>query len=94
MDNLLNLKGVNSVEVNGGRLIVMKSADPGNPGISVGYETESGEIIDVVYVEVKSENNNRDIDVYTYEDVTTDEWTRKCTLKHDDIVAAFSNSDD
>jgi hypothetical protein len=89
-DNLIKLNGLNFVKVNGGNLTVMKSADLDHPGICVGYQTEDGDIIDVVYVEVKSKNGNKDIDVYTYEDVTTDEWTKKYTLKHSDIVDAFS----
>lgn len=49
-------------------LIAVESADPQNPGIAIEYETEQGDIIDVAYTEVKGEDNNKDVDVYTYED--------------------------
>jgi hypothetical protein len=39
--------------------------------------------------EVKSEHGNKDIDVYTYEDVTTADYTRKYVLKHDEILEAL-----
>lgn len=77
------------VKVNGGYLIAVESADPQNPGIAIEYETEQGDIIDVAYTEVKGEDGNKDIDVYTYEDVTTDEYSKHFRLLQSDIQAAL-----
>jgi hypothetical protein len=80
------------VKVNGGTLIATAEKDPDYPGISICYETENGDIFDVAWAEVKSDHDNKDIDVYTYEDVKTDDYTRKCVLKHNEILEAVSEA--
>ena len=44
---------------------------------------------DLALVECKKENEYNKTDVYCYEDVKTDEWTRKYSIQHEDIYEAF-----
>ena len=77
------------IKVNGGTLIAFAHNDPYFPSIAILFETENGDLIDVALAEVKAENSNKDIDVYTYEDVTTEDFTRKFTIKHNEIIEAL-----
>jgi hypothetical protein len=57
------------VKVNGGTLVAAKNEDPDYPGIYIYYETENGNILAVVTTEVKSDHDNKDVEVYTYKDI-------------------------
>ena len=53
------------------------------------FETDDGTVIDVVLTECKEENNRKKIDVYCYEDVYTEDFTRKYTLDSEEIYKAL-----
>ena len=73
----------------GGSIIVERNPDPDYDGFTVLYEAESGGIASIVCVECKAENNYDKIDVYTYENETSDEFTRKYTLDKNKISESF-----
>ena len=77
------------VKMNGGYLVAGRNADPDYDGIYVVFETDDGTVIDVVLTECKEENNRKKIDVYCYEDVYTEDWTRKYTLDSEEIYKAL-----
>ena len=68
------------VKVNGGYLVARRNADPNYDGIYIEFETDEGTAIDIVLTEAKAEYNKEKIDVYCYENVYTDEFTKKFTL--------------
>lgn len=76
------------VKVNGGYLVAGRNADPNYDGIYIVFETDDGDIIDVVLTEAKS--NKEKIDVYCYEDVYTEDFTRKYTLDNKEIYKALN----
>ena len=78
------------VKVNGGYLVAGRNSDPDYDGIYIVFETDDGDIVDVVLTECKAENDYKKIDVYTYEDVYTEWWTRKYTLDNEAIYKAIN----
>lgn len=79
------------VRVNGGYLVAGRNSDPDYDGIYIVFETDDGDIIDVVLTECKAKNNYNKIDVYTFEDVYTENCTRKYTLDNEEIYKAINN---
>lgn len=77
------------VKVDGGYLIAGRNPDPDYDGIYIMFETDDGDNIDVVLTECTAQNNYKKIDVYTYEDVYTEDWTRKYTIDNDEIHKAI-----
>lgn len=77
------------VKMNGGYLVAGKNADPDYDGIYVVFETDDGTVIDVVLTECKAENDKKKIDVYCYEDVYTEDFTRKYTLDIKEMYTAL-----
>lgn len=77
------------VKMNGGYLVAGRNADPNYDGIYVVFETDDGTVIDVVLTECKEEHNRKKIDVYCYEDVYTEDFTRKYTLDSEEIYKAL-----
>lgn len=73
----------------GGFIIVEQNPDPDYDGVSVLYETENGGIVNIVCIECKAENNYENIDVYTYENEISDDFTRKYTLNKNKINESF-----
>ena len=87
-DNMNNEK-IKVELAGGGAIIAERNPDPDYDGVSVYFKTEKGGIVSIVCVECKAENNYNKIDVYTYEDETSDEFTRKFTLDNDTINKSF-----
>lgn len=77
------------VKMNGGYLVAGRNADPDYDGIYVVFETDDGTVIDVVLTECNEENNRKKIDVYCYENVYNDDFTRKYTLDSEEIYKAL-----
>lgn len=77
------------VKVDGGYLVSGRNEDPNYDGIYVCFESDSGYIVDIAIAEVKSENNKEIIDIYSYEDVSSEEWTSKFSIKTKDIKEAM-----
>jgi hypothetical protein len=77
------------IKMNGGYLVAGRNADPNYDGIYVVFETDDGTVIDVVLTECKEEYNRKKIDVYCYEDVYTEDFTRKYTLDSEEIYKAL-----
>ena len=73
----------------GGAIIVERNPDPDYDGVSVYFETKNRGIVSIVCVECKAENNYGNIDVYTYENELSDEFTRKYTLDKNKINESF-----
>lgn len=68
------------VKVNKGYLVAGRNPDPNYDGIYIIFESEDGNSIDIVTTECKSEYNKERIDVYCYEDVNREDFTRKFTV--------------
>ena len=77
------------VKVNGGYLVAGRNADPNYDGIYIVFETDEGIVIDIVTTEAKSEYNKKLIDVYCYENVYTEDFTKKFTLDTEEIYKAL-----
>ena len=77
------------IKVNGGYLVAGRNADPDYDGIYIVFETDHGDVIDVVLTECKAENDKSKVDVYCYEDVYTEDFTRKYTLDNKEIYKAL-----
>ena len=77
------------VKMNGGYLVAGRNADPNYDGIYVVFETDDGCVIDVVLTECKEEYNRKKIDVYCYENVYDEDFTRKYTLDSEEIYKAL-----
>lgn len=77
------------VKMSGGYLVAGRNIDPDYDGIYVVFETDEGTVIDVVLTECKAENDKKKIDVYCYEDVYNEDFTRKYTLDSDEIYKAL-----
>jgi hypothetical protein len=94
--NMIDIK----VPVNGGYLVAGNGkSDYGTEQIYLTYEC-NGYVIDLALAEVKAgelakiENkpaDNKDIDVYTYEDAHSEDWTRKFVLEYKDIEAVTTD---
>ena len=78
------------VKVNGGYLVAGRNSDPDYDGIYIVFETDDGDIVDVVLTECKTENDKKKIDVYCYEDVYTEDFTKKYTLDNEEIYKAIN----
>ena len=85
------------VKVRGGVLIAEKLADPDNPGIALVYRPDSVDFdIDLCIVENQSEElrcidstmqraSNKDLIMYTFENVDTEEWQHRFEILDADI---------
>ena len=78
------------VKMNGGYLVAGRNADPNYDGIYVVFETDEGTVVDVVVAECKTENDKKTIDVYCYEDVYMEDFTKKYTLDSEEIYKALN----
>ena len=78
------------VKVNGGYLVAGRNIDPDYDGIYIVFETDDGDLVDIVLTEAKSEYNKEKIDVYCYEDEYDDDFTRKYTLDSKKIYRALN----
>ena len=72
--------------VHGGYLIAEKNPDSSSSGISILFKAENGCLIDLITAECKAENNNKIIDVYCYEDVYDEDYTRKFSLNNEEMI--------
>lgn len=77
------------VKVNGGYLIAGRNPDSDYDGIYIEFETDNGDIVDVVVAECTAQDDYKKINVYTYENEWTEDWTRKYTLDIQEINKAF-----
>ena len=78
------------VKINSGYLVATRNDIPDCDGICITFETNDGDIIDVVSTVCKSKNNKKKIEVYTYEDVYTEDFTRKYVLDIENIIKAVN----
>lgn len=81
------------VKVNGGYLVAGRNTDPLYDGIWIVFESDAGTIVDIVCTESKEENNRENIDVYCYEDVYTEDFTKKYTLSTKEILKAIEETE-
>lgn len=80
------------IPVKGGYLIAARNADVVYDGISIMFETDDGDIIDIVRAECKLEYDYDRTDVYCYEDVNTEDFTRKFSINHKEVYEAFGEN--
>jgi len=73
------------VKMDGGYLVASRNPSREYDGVSITFETDSGDIIDVVNAECKAEDNFKKIDVYAYEDVWVEDFTNKYSLSVNEI---------
>ena len=77
------------VKVDGGHIIAGRNPDPNYDGISVMFETDKGDIIDIVLIESPIDTEHKITNIYTYEDVYQEDYTSKYVIKHDNIDKAL-----
>ena len=77
------------VPVNGGFLIAGRNESPDCDGIDIMFETNDGDIIDIVTAECRKDVNKRKIHIYPYLDVYSDDYTSKSTIDIDKIYDAL-----
>lgn len=78
------------VKVNGGYIVAGRSTDQNNDGIYIAFETDGGDIIDMVLTEAKAEYNKEKVEVYCYENVYHKDFTRKFTIDIKEIYKALN----
>ena len=77
------------VKMNGGYLVAGRNPDPYYDGIYIVFETDDGTLVDVVVAECIEEDNRKKIHVYCYEDVYTEDFTRKYSIDSEEIYKAL-----
>lgn len=65
------------IKVNGGKIFAEENMNPDFPEICVCLQLDNGEILNLVLVEHDKDNS---INLYHYEDVWNEDWTRKNTI--------------
>jgi len=78
------------IKVSGGYLVATKEGDGLYEGVSVCFETEAGDIVDIVLLKSESEDEYAKTDVYLFENIYDEFFTRKYTLDHNEIIKATS----
>ena len=78
------------VKVNGGWLVAGRNDSLLYDGIYIVFETDEGDIIDIVLTECGDMNNRDKVDVYCYEDVYNEDFTKKFTLDNKEIYKALN----
>lgn len=69
------------VRVKDGYLVTVRNDDPDYDGVTCYLEMDNGDVVTIVSVECKAEKNFDELDVYNYEDKTSEDWTRKYVIK-------------
>lgn len=82
-------EGTIRVPINGGFLVAGKNADDDYDGIYICFETDDGDIIDIVTTECRKSELKRKIHIYAYLDVYSDYYTSKRTIDIDKIYDAL-----
>ena len=77
------------IKIAGGYLVAERNPDPDFDGVTVYYETDDGNLADIVLVEAKAMNDYKQIDVYSYTDEFSEDWTTKTIVNTDNYKAAF-----
>ena len=85
----MNNKEEIRVPVKGGYLVAARNPDPDYDGITIVFETSDGDVVDIVTAECKSENEYEQTDVYCYEDISSEDFTRKFTIDHEEVYEIF-----
>jgi hypothetical protein len=82
------------VKIPGGYIVTGRNPDPDYDGVYVIFESDEGNILDLALVECKAENEQKKIDIYTYEEVWNEDYTRKFTLNVCDILTALASEEE
>lgn len=77
------------VPVNGGFLLAGRNEGTDCDGIYIMFETDDGDIIDIVTTECRKDTNKRKINIYSYLDVYSDYYTSQSTIDIDKIYDAL-----
>lgn len=77
------------IKIPGGELVAEESPNLQHPGICVYLELENGDILDIALMEYHKEDKNSSIEVHDYEDVWSEDWTKKHSLDLSEIKKAF-----
>lgn len=75
------------IKVSGGYLVAGLNSDPEYPGVYLCFEKGDGTALDLAMAESPAGTNK--INTYIYEDIYTEDWTRKLSFKISDIYKAL-----
>ena len=78
-----------AVRIGNASIVAYQSPDPEYPGIDLMYRTEEGTLIDLVVAKAHPEDGYKDVHLYLYEDVYTEDYTRKIVIRRKDIMDAL-----
>lgn len=85
----MNNKEEIRVAVKGGYLVATRNPELDYDGITIVFETSDGDVVDIVTAECTSENEYEQTDVYCYEDISSEDFTRKFTIDHEEVYEIF-----
>jgi len=78
------------IKVNGGFLVATRNCDTNNDGITVTFETEDNDIIDIVDVKCEDVTTREKIKVRCYEDVYDEDFTKEYTIDTNEAIKALN----
>lgn len=79
------------VKVEGGFLVAERNPDPDYNGITLFFETDNGDFVDLALAECKAEDGYKKTQIYMYEDVWDEDYTRKFSIDHEELCRAISD---
>lgn len=80
------------IKIPGGELVAEENPDLENPGICVYLELENGDILDLALMEHHNQNGKSIVEVYDYEDVWSEDWTKKHSIDLSEAKEVFEDS--
>ena len=81
------------VKVNNGYLVATSYPYTEWSGITVYFETDGGDIIDLVSIENTAESGCDKIHTYVFGDVFDEDFTHKFVIKHDEIKKMLGSTE-
>ena len=76
-----------------GELVAEESPNLQHPGICVYLELENGDILDIALMEYHKEDEKSSIEVYDYEDVWSEDWTKTYSIDMSEVKKAFEDNE-
>lgn len=76
------------IRVDGGFLVSHRNEDPDYDGVYICFESDDGDVTNIVFAETNPRNNNKVIDVYSYADIHSKESTSAFSIKTEDFNEA------
>ena len=82
-----------SVPINGGTLVAGKGCDPEYPAVYIAYRTENYCEIDLAIASTYFAEGGKDVTVYTFDDVYSEDYQRKFIIRKKDIDIAVGDDE-